>query len=109
MVLSWRRRCLDFNHDWLQNDYIRALRARIEKLERGTFRLQAEQHFFRERFPGWLQHREEAAALVEEFEREMSPSALLQKPPLAGISPDVAMWLGPLVSDLWRTRGGLWG
>ena len=65
---------------------------------------QSEARFLATILPMWTTRRHEAYALAADFEREMSPAALMNQVPLRGLPPETRKWLEALTHDLWRKR-----
>jgi hypothetical protein len=102
-AVAWQKRRSAFNHDWLKNHYLpalaKALNLLADFLEDPVF----ERAFPETVLPQWQQHRSEAAALLADFEVQMSPRRLLEAGPFAFAAPAYA-WLADLVHALWLGR-----
>lgn len=104
--LSWRARRAAFNHDWLKTPFLVPLLANGLGLLRGEFDEEGFAACFPERVvAAWEKHHGQASRLVDDFEIEMSPRALVARPPLSRLKPDVRSWLGATVHACWLARG----
>lgn len=104
MTLSWQRRRVDLNHDWLKNKYLPAL-GKFQNLLHNYIEDEAyRDDFMSEILPEWEFHRVEARDLVKTFKLEMSPRVLIDDEPFSRLDDDVGIWLKELVHNLWLTR-----
>lgn len=100
----WQRRRSQFNHDWLKNRFLPAL-TKWANILAGEVEDQAFERTFSEQIlPEWESQREEAMAICEAFENEMSPRRLVDRPPLSRCDESTKQWLGALVHQLWLAR-----
>jgi len=102
--MSWLKRRTQFNHNWLVNQFIPALARFLNLLDGRTTDPEFERSFVGRVLPAWELHRKEALALAQSFEREMSPQARFDRPPLARCNDATKEWLGRLVHELWLVR-----
>jgi hypothetical protein len=101
-ILSWQKRRSEFNHDWMKNRYLQALRSWLRLLSNNKVSDKiTERTFIADTFPQWKIHYDEAIALANDFETEMSPKILFKEPPLTRCDDDTKYWLGELVHALW--------
>lgn len=104
MVLSWQKRRSEFNHDWMKNKYIQALRDWRRLLNDEQEDKELEEKFIADVLPQWESYVDEALALPRDFEIEMSPKVLFNEPPLSGCDEDTKNWLGEVIHNLWLVR-----
>jgi hypothetical protein len=104
MIPAWQKRRSTFNHDWLKNRFIPALVKFRNLLDDRIEDIEFEQSFVATVLPEWESHRQEAYALANDFEPEMSPRRLFDLPPLSQCDEQTRQWLGNLVHFLWLTR-----
>lgn len=104
MITSWQKRREDFNHKWLKNDLLMALRAWPNLLDGIDEDMEAEKNFVAKYVKPWPLKQQEAAALIEDFVDQMSPKTLFNEYPLANCDEDTKKWLGDLVHQLWLIR-----
>jgi hypothetical protein len=104
MKPSWGRRRTTFNHDWLQNYFVISLSRFLNLLRNVTEDPEYERTFVPTVLTTWEAERENAKALIEDFEREMSPRQLFQLPPLSRCSEETQRWLPDLIESLWLSR-----
>jgi len=100
----WQRRRNAFNHDWLKNSYLLDLakwqRLLNDEVEDTLF----EKLFLHGKLLEWETHRQEALALVKDYEHAMSPAGLFEQPPLNRVTEETKKWLKPLTHELWKVR-----
>jgi hypothetical protein len=104
MSEGWQRRRSAFNHDWLKNKFMPALATCHNGLKGHVEYEGLERTILEQVIPEWVAHRVEAISLLADFEREMSPKVLVDRPPLVTACPHVREWLGDLVHNLWLAR-----
>jgi hypothetical protein len=104
MSKSWQRKRSEFNHDWLKNRYLTALAKWINILDGRVEDQEFEKQFTTAVLGQWREYSPQAIWLARSFESEMSPKALLERPPFINFLPESAMWLGDLVHGLWKSR-----
>jgi hypothetical protein len=104
MHYIWQRRRSEFNHDWLQNQYMPALASCLNLLEGRTEDRELEETFVSAVLPQWELYRDEAADLIKEFVGSMSPKNLFYYEPLSNVDEITKGWLGILVHTLWIAR-----
>jgi hypothetical protein len=103
-VPHWQRRRSRFNHDWLKNRFLPAL-TKWANILAGEVEDPAFDKSFPERIlPEWESQREEALAICETFEDEMSSRRILDRPPLSRCDESTRRWLGTMVHQLWLAR-----
>ena len=104
MVFVWQKRRAAFNHDWLENQYLPALAKWMNLLDGRVEDVQVEHNFVPDVLVQWEGRREEALALPDDFEEQMSPRQLFEEEPLLHCDAETKDWLGDLVHQLWLTR-----
>lgn len=104
MFLSWQKRREDFNHKWLKNDLMMALRAWPNLLDGIDEDPEAEKELVTKYVNAWPTKKQEAAALIEDFVDQMSPKTLFNEYPLSNCDKDTKQWLGELIHQLWLIR-----
>lgn len=100
----WQKRRSEFNHDWLKNKYIPKLGAWMNLLDDRIEDVDLEKSYVTSILPDWEFHQNEALALPEDFESEMSPKVLFNGLPLSNCDQDTKQWLGELIHHLWLIR-----
>lgn len=103
-IPKWQRRRAEFNHDWLKNVYLIRIDEFLNLLDDKIEDQELERRFVRDILKSWETHAKEAVELVIDFESEMSPRKLLDRPPLSNCSESQRAWLGDLVHQLWLAR-----
>ncbi len=103
-MLHWQDRRNRFNHDWLKNSFIPALKKFLNLLDDKIEDPQFENAFINSVLPNWESHRSEAFSLAEEFEHSMSPRVLFELPPLSGCDQETRMWLGERIHTAWLSH-----
>lgn len=103
-VTSWQQRRGAFNHDWLKNRYLPAIAKWINVLDGQVDDPAMEKDFVSTVLVQWEEYRDEADAIVQDFERLMSPSQLLDSVACLRKAAISAPWLRPVVHELWVRR-----
>lgn len=102
MKTNWQKRRSEFNHDWMKNKYLQAIRSWLRLMGNTKVVYKAlEEKFISDTLPQWEDHVDEAFALPKDFEREMSPIVLFTEPPLSSCDTDTKRCLGELIHALW--------
>jgi hypothetical protein len=104
MKTPWLKRRSALSHDWLKNQYMSALGKFLNLLDDEIEDPEFERLFVPGTLPEWESRVTEVVVLIADFERCMSPRALLDVPPLSACGEDVRRWLGQLVHGLWLGR-----
>lgn len=104
MQNEWQIRRSAFNHDWLKNEFLNALKAFITLLDYRAPDSGEIQTFLHEALPAWPQKAAEAKWLIDSFEAEMSPKRFFDVPPLCNCDEETKSWLPEIVHDLWLAR-----
>lgn len=100
----WQDRRNRFNHDWLKNSFIPALKKFLNLLDDKIEDQQFEQSFIESVLPKWESHRFEAFSLAEDFEHAMSPRVLFELPPLSQCDEETRKWLGERIHISWLAK-----
>jgi hypothetical protein len=103
-LYGWQNRRARFNHDWLKNQYLLALRNFLNLLDDLIENDELERTFVAKVLPQWEERREEVRHLIADFETEMSPRTLLAQPPLVNCDRTTRQWLGAVVHSLWLAQ-----
>jgi len=106
---DWERKRSELNHNWLSNNYLdqlKALNAYMQEVKRqDDLRYRHEiRRLVMEVFPQWEHKREEIIQMVEEIEKDLTPTRLFDKNPLKKVSSRNKTWLEPLIHQLWMLR-----
>ena len=101
---EWLSRRREINHDWLKNRFIVALNSWLRLLDGAIEDSILEKAFLRDVLPQWETRRSEVNALIQDFEKEMSPRQLFNELPLSRCDAQTKQWLGELVHRLWIMR-----
>ena len=104
MTLRWQKRRSEFNHDWMKNKYIPKLGAWVNLLDGRIEDKDLEKFYVSSILPDWESHKNEALALSNDFETEMSPRVLFNELPLVNCDDETKQWLGDLIHYLWLIR-----
>ena len=104
IITNWQKRRAQFNHDWLKNQFMPALDKWLNLLDDKIEDPNFERSFTLSVLPEWHSHRDEALAIVSDFEQQMSPQSLFEREPLSRSDEDTKKWLGELVHHLWLER-----
>ncbi len=104
VIPSWQKRRSEFNHDWMKNKYIQALRDWRRLLNDEQEDEDLEKKFVSNVLPQWESYSDEAFALPKNFEIEMSPRVLFNEPLLSHCDDDTKNWLGEVMHNLWLVR-----
>ncbi len=104
LTTNWQKRRSQFNHDWLKNQFTTALAKWLNLLDDQIEDNDFEQSFILSVLPKWDSHRDEALAIVHDFEQQMSPQSLFEQEPLSRCDEDTKEWMGELVHQLWLVR-----
>ncbi len=100
----WQRRRSELNHDRLKNQFLPALAKWLNLLDDRLEDPAFERSFVRSVLPQWWRLRDEAVALADSCEAEMSPRRLVEAGPLRRAAAPTRAWLGPLAHALWLAR-----
>ncbi len=103
-ITSWRERHGAFNHNWLTKQFMPALAKFMNLLDDRIEDREFERAFVPSVLPEWESHYEEALALAQDFELEMSPRKLCEHLLLSRGGEPTQQWMGDLVHSLWLTR-----
>jgi len=101
---KWQRRRSDFNHQWLKNRLLSALDCGANFLQgrlQGTGYLE---DVILIEVREWTERRKDLDELLNDFEYEMSPSRLLDTPPLCDWEPNIKSVIAELIHKLWIVR-----
>ena len=101
---TWQERRAAFNHDWLKNEYLKAVDAFISRLGHHTPDTERIREFLAEDFPSWEYQRRRLQMILDTIENELSPRVLFSIPPLSRCSPETMEWLPNLTHELWLQR-----
>lgn len=101
---AWSSRRSALNHDWLKNVYLVSLGAWVNVLDEAVEDPVFEREFFAKRFVMWETRNDEAHALIESFEDEMSPRLLLARWPFSPSSRGRLGWVGSVIHACWYAR-----
>jgi len=101
---EWQKRRSAFNHDWLQNLYLNAVRAFVNRLRATTTKEEDLQRFLNSNFLEWQAKLPEVEWLAKNIRQELSPRVLFRCTPLSHCPAQTRVWLEELVDDLWRAR-----
>jgi len=104
MVDEWQLRRSELNHQWLKNEFIRHLRAFIQRLSRPEPDERRLAEFVRADWPKLAERRDDLANLLATAEDALSPRQVLEEPPLSSCGPETRAWLSRLVHALWLQR-----
>jgi len=104
MNSAFQKRCGEFNHDWLKNQYLTALGSWLNLLDGRISDSALERSFVSEILPQWEGARVQAESLACDFEINMSPRTLLNTPPLSRLDDPTKEWLGETIHQLWMRR-----
>jgi hypothetical protein len=106
-VISWQRRRVALNHDWLKNRYLPALGSWANVIDGRIHDSALEDTFESEVFRQWEVKRDEAFALIEAYPIEMSPRQLFNRPPLAHCKDPLKAVAAEVMHELWMFRHGV--
>ena len=101
---EWQLLRSELNHQWLKNEFIRHLRAFIQRLSMPDGDELRLVEFARADWPEFAARREQLADLLASAEDALSPRWLVQEQPLARCPPESRAWLEHLVHALWLAR-----
>ncbi len=101
---DWQKRRGELNHDWLKGRYIPDLDRWLNLLGGLVENQVFAREFLTSVFPQWEELGRGAVALAQDFEHQMSPRCLLDRPPLFRRPVMIRLWLGELVHELWLKR-----
>ena len=104
MTIPWQKRRSEFNHNWLQNQYMPALYKSLNLLDDKIEDPEFEKKFVSSILPAWEERRKEAINLPVDFEEQMSPKSLFSKPPLARCHKKTMEWIPDLTHYLWLVQ-----
>ena len=104
MIASWQEQRCKLNHDWLVGTFLNRLGAFLSRLRRDDIEPGELRRFLVEDWGSWIRQAKTAEALLGEFEKEMSPRALLDYLPLRHLPVQTRAWLGETAHELWRAR-----
>lgn len=100
---DWQRRRASFNHDWLKNQYMPALAKCLNLLDDRIEDPQFEQVFVTVVLPQWESHYTEVLHLLQSFQQEMSPRALVSQMGFCG-NGQGEHWLAEVMHHIWLAR-----
>ncbi|MCP4545547.1 MAG: hypothetical protein GY835_03640 [bacterium] len=104
MYETWQRRRGALNHDWLKNDYLKAVDAFLARLEQKSPDPERLEEFLSVDLPGWDRQRPNLESLLDAAEECLSPRRLFDVPPLSNAAPETLVWLPALTHALWLAR-----
>jgi len=104
MIPAWQKRREEFNHKWLKNDLMMALGSWSKLLDGIDEDPETEKEFVGKYVKTWPMKQQEAAGLIDDFEKQMSPKTMFNEYPLSNCDEDTKKWLGDLVHQLWMVR-----
>jgi hypothetical protein len=101
---DWQAGRNRFNHDWLKNKFSLSLEKAVkiaqERIEDDEFAAK----FIEIALPEFETEIQNARALIESFEKSMSPCVLLERKPLNRLNERTRDWLGKVVHACWKSR-----
>jgi hypothetical protein len=103
--LAWQKRRSDFNHDWLQNNFIVTLSDWSKSIKRGNWGACTQELFLEEIVSEWEVHNDQLLSLLADYENHMSPRAFVEDS-LIIENRDLQYqhFLGELMHNLWLVR-----
>ena len=101
---DWQHNRSRLNHDWLKNRFLNRLDGILALQSSAGADTRQWLGVLSQTLAEWDKRAREIAELIDSFEEEMSPRALLAAPPLCLLAPEVRDGLGQVLHDLWRAR-----
>lgn len=103
--LAWQKQRSDFNHDWLQNNFIVKLSDWSKNIQKCKWNLCTQKLFDQEVVAEWETCNQQLIALLYSYEKCMSPRVLLEDNVyINNMPPYWRGFLGNLMHSLWITR-----
>ena len=104
---KWQKCRNEFNHDWLKNEYLKAINAFIKRLDQHKPDRKRIQEFLRIDLQDWTIRRNDVQYLLDEAENVLSPQNLFNHLPLSQCSAEVKEWLPSLIHEYWLWRNSI--
>ncbi|MFC1606842.1 hypothetical protein ACFL47_02635 [Candidatus Latescibacterota bacterium] len=102
---AWQKRRSDFNHDWLQNNFIVTLSDWNRNIQKGKWHLISNQLFEQEIVDPWNTSDDQIPALLLDYTEYMSPRTfLVDSDHIKNMTPGWQHIIGDMMHSLWLVR-----
>ena len=103
--LAWQKQRSDFNHDWLQNNFIVMLSDWSKNIQKCKWRLCTHKSFEQEVAAEWEASDAQLIALLDTYEKCMSPRVVFEDGAyIRNMAPRWRLFIGDVIHSLWMAR-----